>query len=145
MFSDDQVGYILNIVRGIIDGVMNTGGSGVVGRAREMTAFSQYVAGAPALFGDNPLIEQLIGGLSDPSFLTDGSPFKNPSDLFDAMGDLGGGLPMDEAGTGLRQFIYGLAESVAGASGSGLFGMGKKFDDHEANFLDFLKEKLGLM
>jgi hypothetical protein len=144
MFSDDQLGYIITAIRGIIDGVMNTGGSGVVGRAREMTAFTQYLSGAPALFGDNPLIEQLLGGLSDPSFLTNASSLKDPNDLFDAMGNLGAGLPQDEAGTGLRQFIYGLAESVAGASGSGLFGTGKKFDDHEANFLDFLKEKLGL-
>lgn len=144
MFDDNQLSAIIGIIRGIVDGVMNAGNSGVVGRAREMTAFTQYLAQAPALFGDNNLIGQLLSNLTDPSFLTSTNSYKDPNDLLSAMGDLGAGLPTDEAGMGLRQFIYGLAESVAGASGTGMFGMGKKVNDDEGFFLDFLKDKLGL-
>jgi len=51
---------------------------------------------------------------------------------------------MDEAGIQVRQFILGLVESVAGASGGGLFGRGAKLSDDEADYLDILRSKLGL-
>ncbi len=131
-------------IRGILDGVLNSGESGIIGRAREMTAFTQYLTKAGDLFAGNALVQQLLPNLLRGDFLQSPAPFNNPNDLFEAMGNLGQALPMDEAGNQVRQFIYGLAEAVAGASGSGLFGMGKKIDDHESYFLDFLKEKLGL-
>jgi hypothetical protein len=141
MFSDEQLDDVIRTIRGIIDGMMTAGNSGMVGRAREMTAITQYLAQAAETFGDNPLVGQL---LDYGDSLAQKSDFDDPADLFTAMGNLGDSLPADDAGNGLRQFIYGMTEAVASASGKGLFGSGAKISDDESNFLDLLRSKLGL-
>ncbi|MDX2076002.1 MAG: hypothetical protein SFZ02_06195 [bacterium] len=141
MFSADQLEYIIKVIRGIVDGMMSAGNSGMVGRAREMTAFTEYIKKATAQYGDNPLVGQL---LDYGDALMDKSDFADPSELFSAMSELGDGLPQDDMGNGVRQFIYGLAEAVAGASGGGFLGRGDKISDDENDYLDFLRGKLGL-
>jgi hypothetical protein len=144
MFTDDQLQTVLSIIRGIVDGIINTSNSGMIGRAREMTAFTQYVAQAGSQFANNDFIAQLIPHMTSSVFFASGSPFQKPSDIFDAMGELGAGLPVDEAGVQVRQFIIGLVEAVAGASGGGLFGRGDKLSDDETTYLDILRAKLGM-
>lgn len=135
---------VVTAIRGVLDGILNTSDSGLMGRAREMTAFTQYIGKAGTMFAGNDIIEQLLPNLLSGDFFQSPAPFKNPSDIFGAMENLGQALPMNEAGVQVRQFIVGLVESVAGASGGGLFGRGAKLSDDEAGYLDILKSKLGL-
>ncbi|HRF98018.1 MAG TPA: hypothetical protein PLZ51_22585, partial [Aggregatilineales bacterium] len=82
MFSADQLDYVIKVIRGIVDGMMSAGNSGMVGRAREMTAFTEYIKKATAQYGDNPLVGQL---LEYGDALMEKSDFADPSDLFSAM------------------------------------------------------------
>lgn len=51
--------------------------------------------------------------------------------------------PPDES-RGFKQFILFVCEQVAGASGEGLPGFGKKVSDREAHYLDRIKDALRL-
>lgn len=135
---------IITAIRGIVDGILHTSDSGLVGRAREMTALTQYLNKARDAFANNDLIQELVPHLLRGDFLQSPAPFKTPSQIFDAMDTLGHALPMDAGGIEVRQFIIGMVESVAGASGGGLFGRGDKISDDEATYLDILKSKFGL-
>lgn len=144
LFSPEHLDFVIETLEGIVDGVMSVGDSGMVGRARELTALSQYLSQAQAQFADNSLVEQLLEALGNGNRLVQSGGFSTPAELFDAIEELGESLPIEEVGIGVREFIMGIAHTVAGASGGGFFGRGDKISADEEDFLALLRDHLGL-
>jgi hypothetical protein len=146
--SDDALKSILDIVKTVVAGVMGAEGrTGIFKAFREAGAAATFLVEAAEKFKGNPIVEQLISGLRDTSSADDPqsrvTSFAKEA-VFDKLGGLDALLGDSADGKGVKEFILALAEKVAGASGSGLFGMGEKVTAAEKGFLDELKGKLGL-
>ncbi|MCA9905549.1 MAG: hypothetical protein KC547_16955 [Anaerolineae bacterium] len=140
---------LLPIIINVIGGVMKSGGSGFWGKLREGGALATALSGAADQFKGNNLMEGLLGALTgdegknllsnlDLEKLDLGNVMNMVGGLDNVLGDAG-----DEAEP-VKGFIFDVAEKMAGAAGSGVFGTGQKINAGEQSFLDDLKKQLGL-
>lgn len=143
------VPQLIPIVQHVLAGLLNSSGSGLFGKIREGAAIANYFADTAASYGENPLINGVVD-----AFIK-GDAGQNISELAGETKDIGtvmnivGGLDSllsgaGEQGVEVKQFIYGLAETVASAAGEGLFGSGDRIGTGERQFLDALRGTLGL-
>ncbi|MAU08234.1 MAG: hypothetical protein CL607_00310 [Anaerolineaceae bacterium] len=138
---------LLPIIQDVIGGALKTSGAGVFGKMREVGSLAGFLRSAPQVFAGSELIKGLVSSLGDLDFsnmdlddLDTGSVMDEVSNLDDLLSSAG---LADEA-ENVKRFIFGLAENVAAASGSGVFGSGEKVSSDEASYLENLKSTLGL-
>jgi hypothetical protein len=149
MDLDAVIKQIMPFIQEIMGGTLKTSGSGMIGRMKEIGALGMFLKDAPQKFAGNDLIGGLVQGMLDSD--TEGDSYVDvntlePSAVLDKLGglnDILNGLEGD-MGAQVKEFIFGLASSIAGASGTGLFGSGQKVSAEEESFLNGLKDKLGL-
>lgn len=136
---------LIPVVKEIIVGMLLMSDSGVIGGAREAGAITDYLKKGPVTFAGNPIIEHLAetllaeGNLQLPDLSS-----LDATHLLQTVADVGADLDTLEGGVQVKQFIYGLAEHIAGASGGGLFGRGQKISTGEQQILDALRGQLGI-
>lgn len=150
MERDDIVSQLLPIIQQIVGSVLKLGGSGVFGRMKEAGSLMDYFGRATTQFTGNDIIEELLRKMMS----TEEDADMPRTDL----NELDPQLALDEAGhietllasfgpgvtQQIKEFIFGAADAVAGAAGTGLFGSGDKVTPEEQQFLSQLKSKLGL-
>ena len=114
--------------------------------ARAIGAVVKYIGRSEDTYRDNPIVGSVIGSIRR----TKGEPgdkvdFKT-LDAAEVMRAADEVAPMLEAegerGAQTKAFLYGLAETMVSASGSGLMGMGKRVNEDEARFLADLRAHL---
>lgn len=138
---------LLPLVQQVLGGALNAGGSGLVGKLREMGAVSGFMTEAAEQFQSNSIIQGVLAGLTEGKNPLDGLDLDNLDlgNVISQVGNVNGLLEgFGEEGNQVKQFIVGLAEKVVGASGSGLFGTGEKVNEQEQGFLANLRTTLGL-
>lgn len=145
MTLEQIVAMLLPVVRDVIAGALTMSDSGTFGGAREANAITAYLRGAAANAEGNTIIQGIVAGMFE------GGALQLPdldaldvTNLFQSVGDAAALLNQIEGGVQVRQFIYGLAEHVAGAAGGGLFGGGQKINPGEQQYLAGLRAQLGL-
>lgn len=149
MDIDALIKQIMPFIQQIMGSTLKTSGSGMFGRLKEIGALGMFLKDAPEKFAGNDLIGGLVNGLLDND--TEGDNYVDmetlePNAVLDKLGglnDILGGLDGDMGGQ-VKEFIFGIANSIAGAAGTGLFGSGQKVSADEESFLNTLKDKLGL-
>ena len=141
------INQLLPVIKDVIGGALKTSGAGVFGKMREVGSIAGFLRSAPEVFAGSELIKGLVSGLGDLDFsnldlsdLDTGSVVNKVGGLDDLLSAAGA---TDEIDT-VKRFIFGLAENVAAASGTGMFGSGEKVSGEETAFLENLKSTLGL-
>lgn len=141
------VGQLLPVIQQVVAGALTTGGSGFFGKLKEAGAISGFLTEAAEQFQGNSIIQGILGSISKGDDLLGGIDLANLDlgSVLSQVGDVNGLLgSLGEEGGQVKQFIVGLAERVVGASGSGLFGSGEKINAQEQDFLNNLRQTLGL-
>ncbi|MCK6579969.1 MAG: hypothetical protein L6Q98_17905 [Anaerolineae bacterium] len=146
MDIEQIVQMLIPTVKEVIGGMLMMSDSGVIGGMREAGAIAKYLKSGAQELGGNPIIGGLVEGL-----LGEGGSLELPditaidvTTLFNKVGSAANALSGVEGGDQVKQFIYGLAEQIAGAAGGGLFGGGQKFSAGEQQYLEGLRAMLGV-
>jgi hypothetical protein len=155
--AQPQLDQIIDLIKTVLAGIMGADAkTGPFKILKEGAALGGVLKEAREKFQGNAVMEQLLGALLSKDEEGDNTPeAEAPADgpklgqtsIDDVLGKLGGLrgiLDMIPGGNDIKQFIYDLAEKVAGAAGSGLFGSGPKVSQNESNFLSALKNGLGI-
>jgi hypothetical protein len=148
----DVIDQILDVIKYVVAGVMGADPrSGPFKMVREMGALAGFLRESSEQFKDNPLVSQVISALTAKPDEDAGSQAGQPepvtlsiTDILGKADSLNSLLASIPGGDDVKRFIYQLAEKIASASGSGLFGSGPKISGQEANFLERLKNTLGI-
>lgn len=142
------ISKVLPIIQQVIASITEKSDAGIVGRIREAGSLAGFVGEAADKFKGNPIVDGIAkmfaeGTIKMPEIdvknLNVANVLSQVGGLDDILKDAGG-----DTAKGVKEFIFGMAENVAGAAGGGLFGGGQKVSAGEANFLNDLKAKLGL-
>ncbi|MBK8024800.1 MAG: hypothetical protein IPK19_26120 [Chloroflexi bacterium] len=146
MELEQIVQMLLPVVRDVIGGMLMMSDSSLIGGVREAGAIGKYLTTASQEMADNPVIAGLVDGLigEDGKVIVPDMDNVDVTNLFTNVGSAAGVLDSFEGGLQVKEFIYGMAEHIAGASGGGLFGGGQKISAGEQQFLDGLRAMLGL-
>lgn len=148
MDVQEIVAKVLPVIQQIIASLTQKSDAGIVGRILEGGALAKFVSEAAEKFKGNPVVDGIArmfkeGAVGEPNIdlkhLDIGSVLNQAAGLDGVLASLGG-----DAARGVKEFIYGMAEKVAGAAGGGLFGSGQKVSAEEAGFLSDLRAKLGV-
>jgi hypothetical protein len=143
MDTTQIINTLLPIIQNVIGGLMKYSGSGMMGTARELKAIVEFAGEAATQYGDDPvmsgLLEQLQGNFMDDVNIE----AIDANAVLAGINGLDSLLPPHIAAT-VKPFIYELAERVANAAGTGLFGTGEKVTGTEAQYLEILRTQLGL-
>lgn len=124
------------------------GGLRVIPSARAIGASVKYIRRSKETFQGDPVVEEVIGRIArqrdKPEAMVDVKELD--SDLVMSRVDEMVRLleAEEDRGTRTRAFIYGLAEAMVNASGSGHTGSGERVNEAEARFLADLRAHLGL-
>lgn len=146
--SADVIKQLAQFIPQIIQTLTSLDPAGLFGRMREIGAVGGFLKEAADKFTGNSLIGQVVNAVDDLLRNAEGgqpiAESLTPEGLMDKLSMVNGLLGDNPDGAGFKGFLYELAEKVAGAAGSGLFGGGQKVSDREQTFLTDLKSKLGL-
>jgi hypothetical protein len=138
---------LLPVLKSVMGGALGSSDAGFIGKLREGAAAGDFIHDAAEQFAGNSIIGGLIELVTDGGKLRDLIP-EAPTEAGAVLEQIGGldTLLADagEEGNQVKQFVFGFAERIANASGSGFFGGGDKVSAGEAQFLTDLKAKLGL-
>ncbi len=130
----------------IMFGAMKADGLQFSASMRESGAAAKYLANSQNTYKDNYIVQGIVRSLSkrkgehtekaDLRTLDTSEVMKKVDDINPI---LDGAM---EQGTQTKSFLYGLAEAVVNASGSGFMGSGQRVTEDEAEFLAELKAHL---
>ena len=140
------VGKVEEVAWLVIEAATKEGGLRVAPSARAIGASVKYIRQAKDTYRGNPIVEGAIDRIAHqrgkPEAMVDVKELD--SDL--VMTKVDEMMPLLEAegehGAQARAFIYALAETMVGASGSGFMGTGPRVNEGEARFLADLKAHL---
>lgn len=149
-FTHDQLAAAAELPVVVIQGVITVDGTTYGSVVRELMAVAKFVDEAQAMYANNLLVQAALLHFIDESgnintgIDTDAVEHIPPGDVLEGVDYVMGlfaGLPELP---GYQHFIYSLAEKVAHAAGTGLFGTGTRVSAHEAEFLDHLRARLNI-
>ncbi|MDZ4768239.1 MAG: hypothetical protein SGJ24_03855 [Chloroflexota bacterium] len=139
------VGSLIPVIKDVIAGSLTMSDSGVIGGAKEAGAIATYLKEAANSFQGNTIIEGVVSQMfGDDGIQLPDLETLDVTNLFSSVGNITALLNSVEGGEQVKQFIFGLAENVAGAAGGGLFGGGQRVNAGEQQFLEGLKATLGV-
>lgn len=144
--SPDLYRQLLIVVQAVWDGLVGADGGGMVNSLRENKAAADYITDSRKEFADNAIVQQLVASLTpgggdglDEAGLQEAMQLAlAPDTLMQHIGQLSTTLNQMQDGFGVKQFIYGLAETIANAAGTQRFGGGEKVSANEQEWLDAL-------
>jgi hypothetical protein len=145
------VNGLLPIIRNVMAVMSLAGETSLFGRMRESKASIDFFRQAAAHFEGNAIIEGVVAAVvegGEDSLQLSSVDFSR-LDLNAVLQQVGSvdrllvGVDIQEAHE-VKEFILGIATSVAGAAGGGLFGSGDKINQTEAQILTSLQAQLGL-
>jgi len=120
-------------------------------KLKSIREFSALTGGAKKLikreYKDNALIQALLSGEHlepDESSMKDFPGYNEALALIKGAGEIVDRVAAAEESRGYKQFIVDLTEHVANAAGEGFMGGGEKVSPAEIEYLDALKELLGV-
>ncbi len=130
---------------------------GIVSAAIEMVAMSKELVAAAKKYPNNSILQSLFSeeAIKSGTFKME-KPDIKPEDVVSgalidsAIADINSAITLIQTKgsetelTEYKQFIYGVAEAVANAAGSGIFGSGTKVTEKEAIALDKIKAALAI-
>ncbi len=122
------------------------GGMHFVPSARAIGASVKYIKGAKDTYRGNAIVEGTIERIGDWRGENNGKFDYRTLDAAEVLRNVDEIVPYleseGEQGAQAKSFLYGLAEAMTGASGSGFMGTGERTNEGEAKFLDDLKAHL---
>jgi|GEM_PF-1083540 len=130
---------------------LKASGAGFWGMLKEATSVANYIAHAPARFPGNEIIPPLMEGLKSRIHTDKYAPsgdlrLVDVNNLLSRIAEVNNVLAdAGEAGGQVKVFLYEMAASVIAAAGTGLFGSGERVTAGEAQFMDALRQTLGLV
>lgn len=139
---DDAHRELMELPVLIIGMMMNVDGPGFLKGWREASAGLNYFGTALERFNNNAAVLRVLAYMEQELPGDIGAiDYDDVLARVDRIDTLLAGTP---DAPGYKQFIYELAETVASASGAGLFGRGPKVSEREAAFLAELRARLGI-
>ncbi len=134
---------VVPVAQMIMFGAMKSDGLQFSASMRESGAAAKYLANSQSTYQDNFIIQGIITSLSkmrgqkpDLRTLDNDEVMKKVDEINPVLDGA-----MDQ-GAQTKIFLYGLAEAVVNASGSGFMGSGERVTEGETKFLSSLKEHL---
>jgi hypothetical protein len=146
MDTNTMVNKIVPVAWSVMEGAMKVGGLHLIPSMREGGAAAKYVKHSQNTYKGNPIVEGVIDSINQKK-----GEHKEKADLknFDTTEVI---KKVDEIqpilesggdqGMQTKNFLYGLAETMVSASGSGFMGSGKKVNEDESKYLADLKAHL---
>lgn len=138
-YSDEERALLLDAAAEVLIAAVAAERTGPVGYFREILAAGRYLYDARRRYRDNALVQELFGRAEERSVELDEVTREK---LLEHIARVGAIVHDDDEGREFKRFLLELAERVAEASRSGLFG--RRLSSNEAVFLDELKERLQL-
>ncbi len=140
-YSESDRQRLLHAAAEVVLATVTADRTGVVAYFREMMAAGRYLYDAGERYAHNELVQELLAGTSQPE-ATSGDKRTLPREqLLARISEVGDIVHDDEEGREFKEFLYGLAEHIARASGS-LFSSRISMDERE--FLEELRTRLRL-
>jgi hypothetical protein len=143
-----MVDKIVPVAWSIMEGAMKVGGLHITPSMRAGGAAAKYVSASQNTYKGNPIVEGVISSIQqrkgekkeqvDLKNLDTAEVMKGVDDIVPILDAEG------ERGAQTKSFLYGLAESMVSASGSGFMGSGTRVNEDESRFLADLKTHLGI-
>ncbi len=137
---------VVPVTQMVMDEAMMVGGMHLTSSMRESGAAAKFITNSKNTYKGNPIVEGVINSLShrkgehkekiDVKNLAPGEVMRRVDEIDPILESAG------EHGMQTKNFIYGLAETVVNASGSGFMGTGERVNANEAKFLGDLKAHL---
>lgn len=138
-YSDDQRALLLDAAAEVLIAAVAAERTGPIGYFREILAAGRYLYDARRRYRDNALVQQLFSHAEERSVDLDEVTREK---LLSRLAEVGEIVHDDDEGREFKRFLLELAERVAEASRSGLFG--RRLSSNETVFLEELKQRLGL-
>lgn len=137
---------VVPVTQMVMDGAIKVGGMHLTSSMRESGAAAKFIINSKNTYKGNPIVEGVIDSISHrKGEHKEKVDLKNltPDEIMNRVDEIDPILESTgENGTQTKKFIYGLAETVVNASGSGFMGTGERVNANEAKFLSDLKEHL---
>lgn len=140
------VGKVEEVAWLIMEAATKEGGMHLAPSARAIGASVKYIRQAKDTYRGNPIVEGAIDRIAhqrgkpeamvDVQELESGVVMSKVDEMMSLLEAEG------EQGAQTKAFLYGLAETMVSASGSGFMGTGERINEAEAKFLADLKEHL---
>jgi hypothetical protein len=138
-YTGEQRTLLLDAAAEVLVAAVAAERTGPIGYFREIMAAGRYLYDARRRYHDNALVQELFSRAEERSVDLDEVTREN---LLARIEEVGSIVHDDAEGTEFKRFLLELAERVAEASRSGLFG--RRLSSNEAAFLVELKERLRL-
>jgi len=138
-YSDDQRALLLDAAAEVLIAAVAAERTGPIGYFREILAAGRYLYDARRRYRDNALVQQLFSHAEERSVDLDEVTREK---LLSRLAEVGEIVHDDDEGREFKRFLLELAERMAEASRSGLFG--RRLSNNETVFLEELKQRLGL-
>ncbi len=151
--SEEQVQQILLVIQGLWHGISGADNQfGLFKTIRESKSAADFLTDSRAQFAGNGVIEQLVSGLTpgggdDLDAAEQDAAAKlsfEPDALMDQVSAMNAMLGSSPDAHDVRVFIYQLMHTIAAAAGTGRFGGGDKISANEQQWLDVLRQRLGI-
>ena len=131
---------------GIMAGAMKVGGLHITPSMRAGGAAAKYVNQSKSSYKGNPIVEGIISSVQqgekdkrereDLKHVEIAEVLRRVEEITPLLDSAG------ESGVQTKSFLYGLAEAMVNASGSGFMGSGKRVNEDESRFLKDLSTRL---
>lgn len=138
-YSESDRQRLLHAAAEVVLATVTADRTGVVAYFREMMAAGRYLYDAGQRYADNELVQELIAGTEQPDTPENEKKTLPRERLLERISEIGDIVHDDDEGRGFKEFLYGLAEHIARASGN-LFTSRISMDEQE--FLSELRTRL---
>jgi len=141
-YSDEEVHLLAHGPLIVMMATTTADGITPLGLLRESAAVAGFMSDAQDKYTDNLLVLLVIDRQNaiDKALLED----RSYADLIAMVDDLSAMLQDDQDTLGYKQFLLDVADKTANAAGGGAFGSGVKVSPQEAEFITYLKQRLGI-
>ncbi|NWF69868.1 MAG: hypothetical protein HXY40_12355 [Chloroflexi bacterium] len=142
-YSDEEINLLAHGPMIVMMATTESDGVTPMGLLKESAAVAGFMSKAHDTYHDNLLVLLVIDGQDkiDKTLLEN----RTYDELLAMVDDLSAMLKDDAESGGYRRFLLEVAEHTANAAGEGLFGSGVRISAQEADFLNYLKQRLGLV
>ena len=145
MDTNTMVDKIVPVAWLVMEEAMKVGGLHITPSMRAGGAAAKYVNQSQNTYKGNPIVEGVINAIHREGKQREKVDIKNldSTEVMKKVDEINPILEAEgEQGTQTKNFIYGLAETMVSASGSGFMGSGKRVNENESKFLADLKTHL---
>jgi hypothetical protein len=142
-YTDEEVHLLAHGPLIVMMATTSADGITPLGLLRESAAVAGFMSDAHDKYHENLLVLLVIDHQNaiDKTLLED----RGYEDLLAMVDDLSAMLKEDVDTPGYKQFLLDVADKTANAAGEGAFGSGVKVSPQEAEFMGYLRQRLGVV